>query len=202
MNRTNFIFSILLSAFISIIFVSCNKSKNNSSDKTAVSPINNGISNGKIAYVEIDSIFKYYTMAKEYKASMETKQKQLDADLSAKSRTFQADVAEFKSKVQKGLMTQANAQEVQQQLGAREQELYQLQDKYRTEQGEDAQVNQRKLLQNIMDYLKVYNKDKGFQYILANTFPSTILFADGSLNITNEVIKGLNDSYKKDEVKK
>ncbi len=199
MKRITLTISVLLTATLILIFVSCSKSKNSSSFKNGSESAKPGITNGKIAYVEIDSIISNYEMAKDLKSSLEVKQRQLEAELNTKSKLLQADEADFKSKYQKGIITQSNAQELQQELGSREQILYQLQDKDRAEINEDLQVNQHKLLQNIMNYLKIYNKDKGYQYILAN---STILYADSTNNITKEVIKGLNDTYKKEFGKK
>lgn len=151
---------------------------------------------GKIAYVEIDSIYKHYDMALDLGKTFESKSKQLDAELNSKSKTFQGGVLDFQNKVQKGLITSSNAQEVQKQLQAQEQGLYQLRDQYQSQLAEEGQVNQRQILHSIMDYLKEYNKTKGYQYILANSFPSNLLFADSSLNITKEVIEGLNAKYK------
>ncbi len=192
----------LIGTILAIIFVlstnSCNKPKQNLSPKPVSESAVSDLKKGKIAYVEIDSIFSHYEMAKELKISFESSKSRQDADLNSKSNSFKSDVADFQNKVQKGLMTQANAQEVQQQLAAREQELYKLSDTYRGQQADEAQVNQRKILQGIMTYLKEYNQDKGFQYILANSFPSSILYADTALNITNEVIEGLNAKYKKE----
>ena len=202
MKKTNLISGLLLATAIVFSFASCNKFKSNSTAKQEGEQSATINKNAKIAYVEVDSVFKYYNMAKDVNSSLEAKQKQLDADLNSKNKAFQSNAMDFRDKVQKGLITQANAQEVQQQLGAKEQELYQLRDQYRSQLAEESQVNQRQVLHNIMDYLKEYNKEKGFQYILANTFPSTILYADSTLNITKEVIAGLNAKYKKEDVKK
>ncbi len=186
----------LLSVCVLAFCMSCSKSgkpavNNNTSD--GAQQTGNA---GKIAYVEVDTIFMHYKMAKELAVVFESKSKQLDADLNSKSKTFQGTVLDFQNKVQKGLITSSNAQEVQKQLQAQEQELYKLREKYQAELADEGQVNQRQILQSIMAYLKEYNKTKGFQYVLANSFPSSILYADSTLNVTNEVIEGLNTKFK------
>jgi outer membrane protein len=201
MNRKSLILVSIPVVFIVLSIASCSKFKQKSSDSQGTVTEVSSSKNGKIAYVEIDSIFKHYDLANDERATLETKQKQLDADLSSKSKSFQSEVNDFQNKVQKGLITQSNAQDLQRQLSAKEQDLYQLRDQYRGQAAEDAQVTQRKILQSVMSFLKTYNQEKGFQYILANSFPGNILYADSTLNITNEVIKGLNASYKKDSSK-
>lgn len=167
-----------------------NKANNNANIAQSTS------NSSKIAYVEVDTVFKHYDMALELGKTFESKSKQLDAELNSKSKTFQGGVLDFQNKVQKGLVTTANAQEIQKQLQAQEQGLYQLREQYQSQLAEEGQVNQRQILHSIMDYLKEYNKTKGFHYILANSFPSSILYADSTLNITKEVIDGLNAKYK------
>ena len=48
----------------------------------------------------------------------------------------------------------------------------------------------------IEDYLKDYNKDKGYSYIIANQ-PGSIYYIDPAFDITTDLIKGLNGAYKK-----
>jgi outer membrane protein len=187
----------LLPVMVIVLLISCNKTKgpavnaaNPAETKTAQ------IASGKIVYVEIDTIMNHYEMAKDLSASMEGKSQSLDADLKNKSNNLQAAGLDFQKNVQKGLYTQAQAQEMQQQLASTEQSLYQLRDQYRAQLSDEAQVNQRKIINAIMDYLKEYNKTKGYQYILANQFPSSILYADSTLNITSDVIGGLNAKYR------
>jgi outer membrane protein len=198
-------FKLMAGMMLLIVFVlsiSCNKPKQQATALASVSETKtNQPVSGKIVYVEIDTILNHYDMAKDLSNAMEIKRKSLDAELNNKSKTFQSGALDFQNKVQKGLITQANAQEMQQQLSAQEQGLYQLRDQYRMQLSDEAQVNQRKIIAAIMDYLKDYNKTKGYQYILANQFPSSILYADGTLNITSDVIGGLNERYKAEKGK-
>ncbi|HEX3025194.1 MAG TPA: OmpH family outer membrane protein, partial [Chitinophagaceae bacterium] len=48
----------------------------------------------------------------------------------------------------------------------------------------------------IEDYLKEYNKGKGYSYIFASS-PDLIYYKDTVYNITNDLLKGLNEMYKK-----
>jgi outer membrane protein len=48
----------------------------------------------------------------------------------------------------------------------------------------------------IEEYLKTYNNEKGYSYIFAYE-PGLFYYRDTMYDITNDVIKGLNDIYKK-----
>jgi len=49
-----------------------------------------------------------------------------------------------------------------------------------------------------MSYLKIYNKDKKYSYILN---AGEVLIGDETSNITKEVLIGLNARYSKEKVK-
>jgi len=152
---------------------------------------------GLIAYVELDSIIEHYSMTKDLTGELEEKIKKRENELANLERKFQASVADFQNKATKGLETRSKLAEIEEQLGRESQRLMQLAERYRMEMAEEQLVMQRQILQSIMDFLKEYNKDKRYQYILGNAFDAKILYADPSFNITAEVLAGLNAQYKK-----
>jgi outer membrane protein len=197
MKRNKLVLGLLSVCAMALCFACAKSGQSAESKANTTTDVAQSTSNSsKIAYVEVDTIFRHYDMALDLGKTFETKSKQLDAELNSKSKTFQGGVLDFQNKVQKGLITSANAQEVQKQLQTQEQGLYQLREQYQSQLAEEGQVNQRQVLHSIMDYLKEYNKTKGYHYIFANSFPSSILYADSTLNITKEVIEGLNAKYK------
>ena len=151
---------------------------------------------GSIVYVELDSLTANYQMTIDLTAELEGKMKKLDADLTNRQKKFQASVNDFQNKAQKGLETRAKLADMEQQLGIENQNLLQLGEQYRMEMAEEQAVMQRKIVQAIMDYLKEYNKEKGYKYILGNAFDAKILYADPSLDITASVLEGINAKYK------
>ncbi|MEO7802253.1 MAG: OmpH family outer membrane protein, partial [Ginsengibacter sp.] len=50
------------------------------------------------------------------------------------------------------------------------------------------------ILKKIQDFLKVYNKDKRFDYIFSYE-PGFMFYKDSTLDITRDVVVGLNKSY-------
>ena len=48
----------------------------------------------------------------------------------------------------------------------------------------------------IEDYLRTYNAERGYTYILAYE-PGLFYYRDSTFDITGDLIKGLNDTYKK-----
>ena len=190
-----------------LFLVSCNSQKTPAQEAQSetVAPLTNAfipsVADGSIVYVELDSLTQNYLMTKDLTAELEEKMKKLDADLTNRQRKFQTSVNDFQNKLQKGLETRAKLAEMEQQLGVENENLLRLGEQYRMEIAEEQAVMQRKIIQAIMDYLREYNKEKGYKYILGNAFDAKILYADPSLDITASVLQGINVKYRAEQKK-
>ena len=170
---------------------SCCKSSSSAQPGVSIT----SIPQGSIVYINIDTLQDKYDMYAEMKKTMEEKQKKVEMDLAAKSRALEAKAQDFQEKAQKGLLLRSEMEKIQLQLMEEQQNLQ----KYGSEQNnallEDNQVMNRKYVNNIMEYLKTYNKDGRFQYILSYAFGSQLLYVPDSLDITKDVLTGLNEQY-------
>ena len=197
-----FLIVCAIGAVIFLVYIIAKKSQGSEtpvdtdvSQTTTDSPLTSN--SGLIVYVELDSIIEHYSMTKDLTGVLEEKIKKKESELANLERKFQASVNDFQNKATKGLETRSTLARMEEQLGHEQQRLMQLAERYRMEMAEEQSVMQRQILQSIMDYLKEYNKDKRYQYILGNAFDAKILYADPSLNITAEVLVGLNAQYRK-----
>jgi outer membrane protein len=59
------------------------------------------------------------------------------------------------------------------------------------------------VVSSVKKFIKSYGKEKGYAYIYGTGDAASILYAEDKYDITNEIIKLLNDKYKasKSEVK-
>lgn len=196
MKHINYIINGVLAIAIAILFFLhfYSKSADNNGDEPQKSSIH--ISSGSgIVYLNVDSVLQEYDMYYEFKNAFEAKQKKLENELNTKTRTWERDAADFQDKVQKGLLLRSQAQEMQQKLSIEQQNLLQLRDEMTLELAEEEQVMNRQLIYSIMEYLKEYNTDHNYRFILGTSFGGNILYANDSLDITTEIIKGLNQKY-------
>jgi outer membrane protein len=134
----------------------------------------------------------YTDITEELKQKLNTK----DAELQSKQRKFEKSVTEYQNKASKGLITRTEAAQTEQNLQVEQQKLMQLQQQMQYELAEEEQVAQRKVLNSIMEYLKSLESEKDYQFVLGNTFGGNVLYANDNLNITEEVVEGLNKAYK------
>ena len=152
-----------------------------------------------IVYINIDTVLQNYDMYHTLSNNLQEKLKTSEAQLAEKQKSFQKEVSDFQYKVERGLLTRSEAEIQQQQLAQKEQSLYQLQNDLQMQLAEEEQVAQNKVLNSIMVYLDKLEETGTYQYqfVLGTTFGGNILYADENKNITEAVIKGLNEEYKK-----
>ena len=86
---------------------------------------------------------------------------------------------------------------LQQELAQKEQQLYATRDNLAMQLSEEEQVMYRQVLNEVMSYLEDYNAEYNYKYIFSNSFGGQLLYTDKSLNITRDVLKGLNEKYEK-----
>src|SRR6056297_402926 len=149
MKNTNYIINGILAAAVVVLFVlqfsgdrtaeSADTSK--TSGTTAEQP-ENAIPAGEvaIAYFDIDSVMANWTLYADVQERLAAKQRQLESDFESKSQSFMKRVEDAQYKIQRQLVTRAEAEQLQQQLASEEQNLMGLQNNYSTELQEEAVV--------------------------------------------------------------
>ena len=152
-----------------------------------------------IAYVNIDTLVRNYNLFIDKNEVLIQKKNESEAELQIQSKNFENEFRDFQDKASKGLITRTKAQQWQQELQQKEQQLYSVRDNLARQLSEEEQVMYRQVLSEVMDYLEEYNKEHSYKYIFSNSFGGQLLYTDKSLNITNDVLTGLNESYEKEE---
>lgn len=199
MKKTSLIVNIVLAIALVVLYVLYFTGKpkglelNNQSDESAQI----AMGDNAIAWVNMDSLLTSYDMYFDIQKELEEKGRKMETDMTSRTRNFEKQMVDFQDKVQKGLVTRSTAQEMQQDLAAKEQELYQFRDQLRMQFSEEEQVQLRRIQHNITDFLKVHNQEKGYQVILSGTFGGPLLYGHPAIDITKDVIIGLNQEYQK-----
>lgn len=150
----------------------------------------------KIAYIDTDSVLAKYDMAKDMEESLKAYQQKVESDFAAKQKKFEADYADYLKNGANLTLTQQKDKEKE--LQRRGNELQQLQPQLMA-QLQERQINDnKKLLDAVYAFIKDYNKKhQNFDVIFAKSYISSpVLYIDEGMDITEEIIKGLNEEYK------
>ncbi|WP_350293365.1 OmpH family outer membrane protein [uncultured Croceitalea sp.] len=149
----------------------------------------------KIGYVDNLKLMDGYQEKIEIEAKFKTKAEALTKKRDSISQAFQIEVQAFQSKAQK--MSQAKAQEEYGLIQQRGQFMgQQLQQEEQAMQAA-GQVEMDSVVSKVKREIKAYGKANGYTYILGGGDGGSVLYGADSQDLTNEVLKILNDSYKK-----
>ena len=185
-----YIFSALA---IGAMMVSCNNQSPKMDDQPAAAASGDGL---KIAYVEVDSLMTQYTFAKDYSVTLQKKSNNARNTLNQKGNALQAAAANFQQKLNNnGFQSREQAASQQAAIERQQRDLQELQARLENELASETAKFNEALRDSLQNFLKVYNKDKKFDLILAKS-GDNILIADKKLDVTQDVINGLNKRYK------
>ena len=149
-----------------------------------------------ITYVNIDSVLLQYNLAIELNESLTKKQANMKSKLEKDARDFEKEAQIFQDKVQRGIfLTQQRAEEAQQQLVMRQQEIQQLEYDYTNQLGMEQQKMNAQLFDSVSNFIKEYNTPEKFQIILGHSLGGSILYGSEQLDITKDIVEGLNSRY-------
>ena len=160
-----------------------------------------GVPTEGIAYVNIDSVIFKFDMFQDLSNDLMGKQQKAEAELNSKSGKYERDVRDFQDKVNKGLVIRATAAQMEQTLLQQQQELINLRDQYQVTLMEEEQVMNRQVLDYITKFLEERKSEYNYSYILGKTFGSIVLYGEASLDITSNVLDGLNKKYQAEKKK-
>jgi len=151
----------------------------------------------KVAYVDTDTIMAKYQYYNDLKEKLTTKQSDFEKKLNSRGIQVENMRMDAVNKIQKGLVTRAEAEQLEAKLIEQQQDLMKMRDEYMSNLAEEEQVMGRKVLNEISDYLKKNYEEAGYYLIIGKAFGGNVLYANPTIDLTYEVINGLNTAYEK-----
>ena len=172
---------------IAFSIISCNKKAEVASTKTA--------------YVDTSKLMMESTEAKDIEAKYKAKSQEMGKELEIEIAKFKAEAGSFQKNAQ--MNGQAWAQQKGAELQKREKQLQYAEQSIAQQLQKESGVEIDSVVSTVKKFIKSYGKEKGYAYIYGTGDAASILYAEDKYDITNELIKLLNDKYKasKSEVK-
>ena len=151
-----------------------------------------------IAYFVVDEVVAGYQMAIDLNASFEKKAKGVNDDLERRNKKLENEQKDLADKLNKGLVTRSTAEVQYGKLQEKAASFQQYLQQKNNELAEEQNVILNNIANAIGEYVKKYNEEKGYTVIFSTTsglLSQPVVVADSSLNITAEIIEGLNSEY-------
>ena len=204
MKKANIILHIISLVAIVVLFVMFLGQKNCNTANIETTSAEQTVSvNNSIVYIQLDTLINQYDMYNDLKTEFEGKLASVENELTKKGRALENDYQSFNEKMSKGLLTRSQAEAQGNELQARQQELALLSQEKQMQLAEEESVMINQVMNAIQSYIKEYNKIHNHSLILTTTVATNnVIDGDSSLNITNDIIKGLNQEYVKNRNRK
>ena len=199
MKNFSTILNVVLLAAVAFLYFhefAGNKAKPTTTAATTSTQVGTKAATAPIAYVELDSLNNKITFIKDKRKELEAEQRAIETEWESSYRDLENQKNNF---IKKGsAITQQMAEEFQGQLLAQQQRV----DEKKQSLTQKLSEKSYRFMDDIQKKLKVflidYNKAKNYLYILTTgTGLDYMVYKDSSLNITDDVVKGMNEILKK-----
>lgn len=153
-----------------------------------------GTNQFRIAYFEMDSVANNFELVKQVKNELAKKESENTAEIERMAKELQQRYNYYQKKANDGTITEDESKNAGEELKRlddaiklRKQQLDQDYFDYKTRRENEVK-------KNIESFIKKYNEGRNFTYIMSYE-PGLFYYRDTALNITADVVKGLNVEF-------
>ena len=196
-KSTHQILYIILFVLLAVLyFIQFSSSSNTENIPTIekelkIQPLNEGGLN--IAFVNSDTVSKYYEFAKKLQKTLTTKRSEEEGQIKSKYFAYESLVQEFEKA--SPIMGDREKMEKAQKIRLLEQEIMQVEQQLSEQVSrQELELTQRYIVRT-NDYMQEIGKTLGYDYVMSYRVGGAMLYANERHDITNEIIKLLNKRY-------
>lgn len=187
----------ILSLTLLMIFSACTGDKQDSKpvDKKAAAKVSSAKKQlPNYRYVDLDTVLAKYNLAKDYSEEMLRLQNNMESEARRHENSIKSFVASMEQKYKNNQYTEqsynADQSKIQQMQNSAASSL----DKMQRSAQESALAGEKVVQDSINNFIKQYNNAHHYDAILLK---AATLYIDPELDITEEVVEGLNARYNK-----
>jgi outer membrane protein len=201
MNSRNLIIHLVIIVAVALLYFFHFKGGTTSGDEATGHQQEGITSEGRegssaIAFVNSDVLLEKYELVAKLAKQLEDESRKRDADLTARQTELESEASYFQESVQNQNLNEQSAQRIYEQLMAKQQEIYQIQQQYSAELAQKEFEMNVTLLDSVRNFLDRMNMDNKYDYILNYNASGSILQARDAYDITDAVLEGLNREYR------
>ncbi len=193
MNKILLIVNAALAVAIGVLFYQVNNAK---SDKPSVAVTKNAATmpvTSKIAYFNTDTLTLKYEFIKEKNKVLQDEERRLNGNIEAKTKALQNRYLELQQRAQ--TMTEKEIEAASLELRQAEQAIGEMKQKAAMDLEKQNIALLKELYSKLDSFLKKYNEEQKFDYILKYEEGGFIAYGKDALDITSDVLNGLNEEY-------
>jgi outer membrane protein len=144
-----------------------------------------------VVFVYADTLLAKYEDFSTKQAELEKRQQQAESRIQSRMKALETEIISLQDKVRD--MAPAQLAQEQERLGRREQEIVRERDRLGKELLDETQRLNKELEDKLNEVLKAIRQEYGYDFILSYGPGTGVLMANDSLDITDEVLRRLNE---------
>jgi outer membrane protein len=209
-NLSNILHGVQFLAII-ILFILVLRKPGTSAKTAPVLSDTTSKSTGGFYLVNNDTLAKYYDFYKDTEKELEAQNRAAEGRIIARQQALQQESNAFRQAVERLQNSPPNAaaqaenarlEKLQAELQKKQQDLQAYTEQQQRSVAEASQAKAAELQLKVQAYIKELNTGGTFKVVFSDGQGSPLLFSDPALDITRQVVDGLNAAYAKDKPKK
>lgn len=148
-----------------------------------------------VVYVNTDSLNIHYDLVNALRNDLEATAKKLQNELLNEQTALEKEANDFQQKISANAIPEEKAKVMYEQLMQKQQLLMQKKERYTQQIAEQEATMNIRLVDSVTSFLRRFNKQYKFDYIMGYKYGGEILVPNDTLDITPSVLKALNEEY-------
>lgn len=151
----------------------------------------------KSAFVDTQKLFEEYSEMTEVQDKYTKLTDEVREELQPKIQAFQIKVDLYQKNA--STMSPAERQSKEQELGALQQEIQQMQQARGGQIQQESQAAIDSVISKVRKFIDTYGEEAGYDFIYGKNESGNVLYGNKELDITDDILKALNTSYSSGE---
>ena len=147
----------------------------------------------KIGFVDNGVLINEYQERKDVEATLNTKIEAFKIRTDSLRSAFELEIKEAELKARK--MSQSAIQKLSKELQQKEQVLSQRVQFEQQQIAQESQTLNDSIINRVKEFVQAYGKSNSYNYILGSNEAGSVLYGEETSDLTQEILKALNESY-------
>jgi len=149
------------------------------------------------AYVNTDSLMAHYDFVLDVQVELANFEKNLQNQYTSSAASFKKEYEDYIKRAGANLLTLDQQKKTEEKLAAKQQNIAEMEQSLGMQMQEEKMKRNMEVFDSIQNYIARYNQTKDYTFVFQQSYGGALLFANPALDITSDILKGLNEDYAK-----
>ncbi|MCK9613239.1 MAG: OmpH family outer membrane protein [Bacteroidales bacterium] len=164
-------------------------------NETAADNAQKKVDNATFAFVNTDTIWSEYDFVLDVQVDLVNLEKIYQNQYTTAVSKFQKEYEEYIKKGTAGMLSLNEQKKTEEYLAKKQQDIQEMEAQLSQQLLEEKSKKNQEVHDTIVHFITRYNKSKNYTFIYEKSFGGGLLYANPALDITKDILTGLNKEY-------